>query len=65
MLSLRRGSVTAVRERHEGLVRLEVDGRPCVAYPGMTGPVVLGDDEHYSGGPDRERDRRRSRKHRS
>jgi Protein of unknown function (DUF3866) len=44
MLSLRRGSVTAVTERHDGLVRLEVDGRPCVAYPGMTGPVALGDD---------------------
>jgi hypothetical protein len=44
MLSLRRGSVTAVTERHEGLVRLEVDGRPCVAYPGLTGPVALGDD---------------------
>jgi hypothetical protein len=44
VLSLRRGSVTAVTERHDGLVRLEVDGRPCVAYPGMTGPVALGDD---------------------
>jgi hypothetical protein len=44
MLSLRRGSVTAVTERHDGLVRLEVDGRPCVAYPGMTGPVALGDE---------------------
>jgi hypothetical protein len=44
MLSLRRGSVTAVRERHEGLVRVDVDGRPCVAYPGITGPVALGDD---------------------
>jgi Protein of unknown function (DUF3866) len=44
MLSLRRGSVTQVSERHEGLVRLEVDGRPCVAYPGLTGPVALGDD---------------------
>jgi hypothetical protein len=44
MLSLRRGSVTAVTERHQGLVRLEVDGRPCVAYPGITGPVALGDD---------------------
>lgn len=44
MLSLRRGSVTAVTERYDGLVRLEVDGRPCVAYPGMTGPVSLGDD---------------------
>jgi len=36
--------VTAVTERHDGLVRLEVDGRPCVAYPGITGPVALGDD---------------------
>ena len=43
-LTLRRGTVTAVRERHAGLVRLEVDGRPCVAYPRMTGPVALGDD---------------------
>jgi hypothetical protein len=43
-LSLRRGTVTAVTERFEGLVRLEVDGRPCVAYPRMTGPVALGDD---------------------
>lgn len=44
MLSLRRGSVTAVIERHDGLVRLEVDGRACVAYPGLTGPVALGDE---------------------
>src|ERR671919_2685343 len=42
-LSLRRGSVTGVLERHEGMVRLEVDGTPCVAYPGLTGPVALGD----------------------
>jgi hypothetical protein len=38
-LSLRWGSVTAVRERLDGLVRLEVDGRPCIAYPRLTGPV--------------------------
>ena len=44
MLSLRRGSVTAIAERHDGLVRLEVDGRACVAYPDLTGPVALGDD---------------------
>ncbi|MGI8607361.1 MAG: DUF3866 family protein [Gaiellaceae bacterium] len=44
MLSLRRGSVTAIGERVEGLVRLEVDGRPCIAYPRLTGPVGLGDD---------------------
>ena len=44
MLSLRRGTVTAVRERLAGLVRLEVNGRPCVAYPRLTGPVALGDE---------------------
>jgi hypothetical protein len=44
MLSLRRGTVTAVTERLEGLVRLEVDGRPCIAFPRLTGPVALGDD---------------------
>jgi hypothetical protein len=43
-LSLRRGRVSAIRERSEGLVRLEVDGAPCVAYPRLTGPVALGDE---------------------
>jgi hypothetical protein len=43
-LSLRRGAVTAVVERVEGLVRLEVDGAPCVAYPRLTGEVEVGDD---------------------
>ena len=43
-LSLRRGRVTAVRERHDGLVRLEVDGVPCLAYPRLTGPVAIDDD---------------------
>lgn len=43
-LSLRRGSVTAILERHDGLVRLEVDGAACVAYPTLTGPVALGDE---------------------
>ena len=43
-LSLRRGRVTAVVERHEGFVRLEVDGTACIAYPGLTGPVALDDD---------------------
>jgi hypothetical protein len=43
-LSLRRGSVTAIVERLEGLVRLEVDGAPCIAYPRLTGPVALGDE---------------------
>lgn len=43
-LSLRRGVVTSVVERLEELVRLEVDGVPCVAYPRLTGPVEAGDD---------------------
>jgi Protein of unknown function (DUF3866) len=43
-LSLRRGAVTAIAERHEGLVRCEVEGEPCVAYPELTGAVALGDD---------------------
>ena len=43
-LSLRRGRVTALLERHEGLVRVEVDGAPCVAYPSLTGPVALADE---------------------
>jgi hypothetical protein len=36
--------VTAVVERMEGLVRAEVDGAACIAYPRLTGPVALGDD---------------------
>ncbi len=44
MLTLRRGRVSAVVERLEGLSRLEVDGTPCVAYPRLTGPVALGDE---------------------
>src|SRR2546423_5559919 len=43
-LSLRRGRVTAIAERHEGLVRCEVDGEACVAYPALTGAVALGDE---------------------
>jgi hypothetical protein len=43
-LSLRRGRVTAVDEVSGDLVRLEVDGVPCVAYPLLTGPVEVGDD---------------------
>jgi Protein of unknown function (DUF3866) len=44
MLTLRRGRVTAVVQRHEGLARLEVDGTPCIAYPRQTGAVALGDE---------------------
>jgi len=43
-VTLQRGRVTAVAERHDGIVRLEVDGRRCVAYPALTGPVALGDE---------------------
>jgi hypothetical protein len=44
MLTLRRGRVTAIVEELEGLARLEVDGRACIAYPRLTGPVALGDE---------------------
>ncbi len=44
MLSLRRGAVSAVRDRLDGLVRLEVDGAACIAYPRLTGPVAEGDE---------------------
>jgi hypothetical protein len=43
-LSLRRGRVTGIQEQHEEIVRLEVDGIPCVAYPEVTGPVALNDE---------------------
>ena len=43
-LGLRRGTVSAVSEALPELVRLEVDGIPCVAYPRLTGEVEVGDD---------------------
>jgi hypothetical protein len=43
-LGLRRGTVTAVVETLDRLIRLEVDGIACVAYPRLTGPVEVGDD---------------------
>jgi Protein of unknown function (DUF3866) len=43
-IGLRRGSVTAVTERHEELIRLEVDAIPCIAFPRLTGAVEVGDD---------------------
>jgi len=43
-LSLRRGRVTKILEQHDDLVRLEVDGVPCVAYPELTGPIALDDE---------------------
>jgi hypothetical protein len=44
MLTLDRGRVTAIVDRSRRLVRLEVDARPCIAYPRLTGPVALGDE---------------------
>ena len=43
-LGLRRGVVSAVLEELSGLVRLEVDGVACVAYPRFTGEVQVGDE---------------------
>jgi hypothetical protein len=43
-LSLRRGTVTAIAEEHRDLVRCEVDGEACVAYPALTGAVAVGDE---------------------
>ena len=43
-LGLRRGTVTTVGEAGERLVRLEVDGIPCIAYARLTGPVEVGDE---------------------
>jgi hypothetical protein len=43
-LSLRRGTVNAIAARHDRLVRLEVDGISCVAYPRVTGDVEVGDE---------------------
>ena len=43
-LSLKRGRVTAVGERLPELIRCEVDGTPCIAYPRLTGPVEEGDE---------------------
>ena len=43
MIGLRWGTVTAVAECLDGLVRLEVDDAPCIAYPRLTGQVEVGD----------------------
>lgn len=43
-LGLRRATVTSIVERLDGLVRLEVDGIACVAYPRLTGEVEVGDE---------------------
>jgi hypothetical protein len=43
-LSLRRGTVSAIREQTDDLVRLLVDGEPCIAYLRLTGSVEVGDE---------------------
>jgi hypothetical protein len=43
-LGLRRGTVTAIGERLDALLRLEVDGIACLAYPRLTGEVEVGDE---------------------
>jgi len=43
-LSLRRGRVSAIFEALPELVRCEVDGAPCIAYPRLTGPIEEGDE---------------------
>src|SRR5215218_9409629 len=43
-LGLRRGTVSVVLEQEPELVRLEVDGSACVAYPRLTGEVEVGDE---------------------
>lgn len=43
-LGLRRGTVTSIVDRRDRLVRLEVDGIACVAYPRLTGEVEVGDE---------------------
>ncbi len=42
-LTLRWGTVTAISQRFDELIRCEVDDRPCVAYPRQTGAVEPGD----------------------
>jgi Protein of unknown function (DUF3866) len=43
-LSLKRGRVTAIVDELPELVRCEIDGVACVAYPRLIGPVEEGDD---------------------
>ena len=42
-LTLRWGTVTAVTQRLDEIIRCEVDGSPSIAYPRQTGPVEVGD----------------------
>ncbi len=42
-LTLRLGTVTSVTQRLDELIRCDVDGTPCIAYPRQTGPVEVDD----------------------
>lgn len=42
-LTLRWGTVTSVSQQLEDLIRCEVDGKACIAYPRQTGQVEVGD----------------------
>lgn len=42
-LTLRWGTVTAVTQRLDELIRCTVDRKECIAYPRQTGPVEVGD----------------------
>lgn len=42
-LTLRWGTVTAVTQRLDELIRCDVDGAPAIAYPRQTGVVEVGD----------------------
>ncbi len=42
-LTLRWGTVDAVTQRYDELIRCEVDGTPALAFPRQTGPVEVGD----------------------
>jgi len=42
-LTLRWGTVTAIAQAYDELVRCEVDDAPCIAYPRQTGPIEVGD----------------------
>jgi len=43
-LTLRRGIIGEIAERHDDLVRLDVNGVPAIAFPLLTGPVEQGDE---------------------
>ena len=64
-LTLRWGTVTAVAQRLDELIRCEVDGNACIAYPRQTGPVEVGDTVLVNTQAPRPRARLRRLRHRS